>query len=90
MKKDLPKNSASSCGNCEKVHEILHVIIDDEATQDEENFFKDHVDDCSPCLEKYNIEKSLIDKIKSKLSHKCCPENIVKSIKENIKSLPSD
>ncbi len=81
--------SKPTCSNCVKVHELLNVIIDDEATKDEEEFFKEHIDECAPCLEKYNVERSLIEKIKSKLSHKCCPESVVNSIKSQIKSIHS-
>ena len=91
MKKILQKmfGSKLTCSNCVRVHELLNVIIDDEASKEEEQFFKGHIDECAPCLEKYNVERSLIDKIKSKLSHKCCPENVVNSIKEQIKSIQS-
>lgn len=89
MKKVLQKVFGGSCGNCEKVHDLLHVIIDDEANAEEEKFFKEHIDECSPCLEKYNVEKSLIEKIKSKINHKCCPKSLVDSIRESIKGTPS-
>lgn len=89
MKKILHKLFGGACADCAKVHSLLNVIIDDEATKDEETFFRDHIDECTPCLERYNVERSLIDKIKSKIDHKCCPLQVIQSIKEKIKGMPS-
>ena len=73
-------------GDCSKVYNNLQLILDNEASAEEKKFFQEHVDDCAPCLEKYNIEKEILDLIKEKLEKKSCPESIIASIKEKIQS----
>lgn len=89
MKKVLYKIFGGACSDCAKIHGLLNVIIDDEASKEEEEFFRKHIDKCTPCLERYDVERSLIEKIKSKIDHKCCPKQVIESIKNKIKGLPS-
>lgn len=76
--------------DCSKVLSVLQLIIDDEATEDDQKFFKKHVNECEPCLEHYQVEKSLLEEIKAKIEKKECPEEIVKSIKEKLKEASTE
>lgn len=81
------ENVASiSCPNCQKFVDILYLILDNEATEEQKDFFRFHIDKCAKCLEHYQIEKALWDKIKIKLDDKkCCPDCLVDTIREKIK-----
>lgn len=81
-----PKSQAGCVDpNCEKVADILYSVIDDEASADEKAFFKDHVDHCTPCLDKLNVEKELLDSVKTKLKSKGCPSSVKESLIRRIK-----
>jgi hypothetical protein len=60
--------------------------MDDEASADDKMFFKAHVDHCQPCLDKLNVETTLIESVKTKLKSKCCPESVKDSIRNKIKA----
>lgn len=90
---DTKQNSIASleakpkkdCPNCQRFVDIVNAIIDDEATEEEENFFRDHMNDCTGCLNHYNIEKEIIDQVKEKLKKRCCPSSLKNSILNLIK-----
>lgn len=77
-------------GDCSKVVKIINTIIDGEATTEEEQFFEEHIEKCTPCLDHYNIEKSILEKVKEKITRKSCPENTIQSIREKIKEESSN
>lgn len=83
-------NRASNCNakkesECREFIEVVQLILDDEASEKQVNFFKEHIDNCTHCLEHYNLEKSVADAIKSKLKAKCCPDDLIRSIKQKIR-----
>lgn len=87
LNKLLGRNSAESCPNndCQKVAGMMHAVIDDEVTEAEMAFFKEHLDDCQHCLDKYDVEKGLLSRVREKLTRKCCPEKTMAQIKAKIK-----
>lgn len=64
--------------------ENLQLFIDGETSCEEEEFIRTHMKECSPCLERHEIESSLISTIKDKLDKKKCPQEIINTIKEKI------
>ncbi len=65
--------------------EMLQSILDGEATPDQKNYFKQHMDHCMPCYKEYNLDMA----IKELLQTKCggtCPEDLVAQIKSKINS----
>lgn len=73
--------------DCQKVVEILELIIDKEATQEQERFFKKHIDGCAPCLKHYEIDNSLIELIKKSLEKKECKSDLLSCIKSEINKI---
>ena len=63
----------------------LNSVLDGEATKEEMIYLQDHIDQCSPCYNHYNIEKSVKEVIKHKLEQKPVPANLIDSIRGNIK-----
>jgi hypothetical protein len=41
--------------------------------------------ECNDCVKSFSLEKSIREAIKSKLECKCCPEDVVQSIRIKIK-----
>ena len=70
--------------DCEKVIGLVQAIIDDEATEEEKEFFEKHIRNCSSCREIYNCEKDIINCVKEKMARKNCPQSLKDSIKAKL------
>lgn len=70
--------------DCQKVVDILELIIDKEATAEQENFFNNHIEGCAPCLEKYEVNDAMSKFIREKLKKKDCSSSLLNSIKSEI------
>lgn len=73
--------------NCEKCIKTLWLIIDNEATKEEESYFMEHIDKCMSCLKRYRLEHSVKKLLKNKLERKPVPEGLVELIKARIKEI---
>lgn len=64
--------------------EMLQVIIDGEASDEQQEYFKNHMDRCMPCFKSYDLDMA----IKTLLKTKCCggdaPTDLVDQIKIQI------
>lgn len=64
--------------------EMLQVIIDGEASDEQQEYFKNHMDRCLPCFKSYDLDMA----IKRLLKTKCCggdaPIDLVDQIKMQI------
>jgi mycothiol system anti-sigma-R factor len=64
--------------------EMLQVIIDGEASNEQQEYFKSHMDRCLPCFKSYDLDMA----IKRLLQSKCCggdaPSDLVDQIKMQI------
>jgi mycothiol system anti-sigma-R factor len=64
--------------------EILNLVLDEEATPEQREYFKNHLENCLPYYEIYQLDKTLKDKIKSTCCGKDVPNDLVESIKLKI------
>ena len=64
--------------------EMLQVILDGEATPEQKEYFKKHMDACLPCFKGYELDMA----IKQLVQSKCCggeaPSELVEQIKITI------
>ena len=64
--------------------EMLQVILDGEASPEQKNYFKQHMDLCMPCFKGYELDMA----IKQLVQSKCCggdaPADLVAQIKMQI------
>jgi mycothiol system anti-sigma-R factor len=64
--------------------EMLQLILDGQATTEQSEYFKAHMDHCMPCFKTYQLDMS----IKELLRTKCCggeaPSELVQKIKAQI------
>lgn len=74
----------SNCENKEKCFEMIQAVLDGSASDEEMKHFENSIDECLPCLENYQLEKSIKETLKAKLEKKCCPEKTVNSIKASL------
>ncbi|MBN8577797.1 MAG: mycothiol system anti-sigma-R factor [Cyclobacteriaceae bacterium] len=64
--------------------EMLQLILDGEATAEQQHYFKVHMDKCMPCFKTYSLDAT----IKELLQDKCCkdvaPAELIEQIKLQI------
>ncbi|GAB2626178.1 hypothetical protein GCM10027168_67430 [Streptomyces capparidis] len=68
-----------SCGNphetdCAEVLDHLYEYLDNEMAEHDYAKFREHFDECHPCLEKYGLEQAV-----KKLVKRCCGSDAVPS-----------
>lgn len=66
--------------------EMLQLMIDGDATPEQEAQFKQHIDACLPCYQAYNLEVALKALLKAKCGGNGAPPDLVERIKMQIGS----
>lgn len=70
--------------DCQTFVGLIQLILDDEASQEEKNLFSKHEHMCHHCAEKYNIERSVIEVIRNKVSKDCCPDGFANLVRDAV------
>jgi hypothetical protein len=73
------------CSDREKCTEVLHLIIDGEATHEEEDYFFNHILQCVDCSHYYLLEKSIREAIRNKIDRKLAPEEFIHQVRMKVK-----
>jgi anti-sigma factor (TIGR02949 family) len=73
------------CSESEECDQLLQLILDGEASQEQETKFFQHIDKCVYCLNGYELEKSIRKLIKTKIKKQSVPTDLVDSIKLKIR-----
>ena len=75
---------SSTTGKKVTCMEMLQVILDGQATPDQHEYFRVHMDHCMPCFKSHQLDMA----IKQLLKTKCCggeaPTELVSNIKNQI------
>lgn len=64
--------------------EMLQVIIDGEATSEQQEYFKNHMDKCLPCFKSYDLDMAIKRLIKSRCCGGEAPADLMEQIKTQI------
>ena len=80
----LSKYLMTNCPEKQKCLEILHLILDEEADHEQEDYFKNHMEECWTCFQNYELEKAIRDLVKAKLERKTVPGTLIDDIKAKI------
>jgi hypothetical protein len=72
------------CDNHEKCMEMIQAVLDGSASEEDVQHFKSNMDACMPCIDSYNLEKSIKESLKMKVEKKCCPESTIAKIKSSL------
>ncbi|MBK7649482.1 MAG: mycothiol system anti-sigma-R factor [Flammeovirgaceae bacterium] len=62
--------------------EMLQLILDGEATGEQQTYFKSHMDKCAPCFKSYDLDNT----IKELLKTRCCGDSVPAGLVEQIKN----
>ena len=84
LSKWFGKKKKNGCPEREKWMDILSMVLDGEATEEQEKYLKSHVDMCLPCLDDYNLEKMIKELLQSKCSQVEVPEGLAEAIKSKL------
>jgi anti-sigma factor (TIGR02949 family) len=64
--------------------EMLQSILDGDATHEQHQQFKQHMECCMPCYKKYNLEMTIKELLKTKCSGNGAPPELIDKIKNHI------
>ncbi|RDC64803.1 zf-HC2 domain-containing protein [Adhaeribacter pallidiroseus] len=67
--------------DCQKVVELLDVIIDGEATTEDRHYFFKHLETCQDCFQAHDKHQQLKSFLKDNIKRKLVPINLMGSIK---------
>ena len=82
LSKFFGKKNHYGCMDCVK---NLYSVLDGESSKDQEEYFRTHIDECSSCFNRYEIDKSVKEVIKFKVENKAVPSDLVAAIKERVR-----
>ncbi len=63
---------------------ILHLVLDGEANQEETAIFQEHLQNCMPYYEIYNLDQVIRDRLKKNCKDKRLPAELKEEIKSRI------
>lgn len=67
--------------------EMLQVILDGNANEEQQKYFKKHMDECMPCYKTHELDMQIKQLIKSKCSGNHVPADLVEKIKSQVNSI---
>jgi hypothetical protein len=73
-----------NCENHEKCMEMIQAVLDGSASPDEILHFKSNIEVCMPCIEGYELQKSIKQSLATKVEKKCCPQATIDKLKTKI------
>ena len=77
-------NQGVATGTCKEVLKNLYLIVDGEATKEQEEYFNRHIEQCIPCLNSYSLEKSVKEFLNSRIEKRPVPQSVLDNIKSEI------
>jgi len=66
---------------------ILSLVLDNEASPEEEAIFKQHLENCMPYFEIYNVDRTIREMIREKCCNKKLSEEMKNKIRERVFNL---
>jgi anti-sigma factor (TIGR02949 family) len=72
----------ATCGECVK---SLQMVVDGEATKEQENYFMTHLEECMPCYNFYQLEKSVKLILQNKIQKKSAPPSLAEDIRTKLR-----
>ena len=81
----MENTDKKQCKDHAKCMELLQLILDGEATESEQEYYKSHMEKCMPCYREYNLESAIRRVLKTNIQKKPVPADLVNCIKSKIK-----
>lgn len=84
----MENSSEVGCSNFEKCYEILKLMIDSQASGEQEKYFNEHIEKCLHCLKQYNLEREIKIMIQQQADRQTVPTDLIETIRIAILSTP--
>ncbi|GAB4002063.1 hypothetical protein GCM10028807_59850 [Spirosoma daeguense] len=65
---------------------MIQLIVDGEATEEQLARVKANLESCKPCIQMYHLEKEVKELLTKRIEKRCCPDQLVATIKSRIRS----
>ncbi len=79
-------SSENSTGK-QRCREMLQKILDGDATPDEHREFRQHIQQCLPCYNAYELEMAIRALLKTRCNGTGAPPELIEKIKQQIQTL---
>nr|WP_245859625.1 MULTISPECIES: hypothetical protein [unclassified Spirosoma] len=92
MQTPLPSSSGTKpemkehCSHRADCLKLIQLILDGEATEQQLARAKANLESCKPCIQMYQLEKEVKELLTKRIEKRCCPEQLVATIKSRILS----
>jgi anti-sigma factor (TIGR02949 family) len=94
MQTSLPSSSPAiphlamkeHCNHQADCLKMIQLILDGEATEQQLAKLKINLESCQPCIRMYHLEKEVKELLTKRMEKRCCPEELVATIKSKILS----
>ena len=81
----MEQNSTKDgCKESAKCIEILHLLLDNEASPEEEQYLREHIDFCLPCLKSYELETEIRNLLRTRIDKRNTPADLLAAIKSKV------
>ena len=84
MSDSSDKHHSSECPETEKCMEILYLLLDNEASDEEAAFLNHHIEKCMQCFERFEVEKEIRLLLKTKLRSQQVPADLAETIRSQV------
>ncbi len=68
--------------------QMLQIILDEQPSQAQQEYFKAHMDKCMPCFKTYNLDATIKELLKSRCCGGEAPQDLIEGIKQRIHQQP--
>ncbi len=80
----IPKDMKGATEEQKTCLEILNLVLDDEASPEQREYFKKHLQNCMPYYEIFSVDKLIKEMVRNKCNCHPVPEDLVDSIKSKL------
>lgn len=74
----------NGCKDFDKCLEILYLMLDNEASKDQESYLNSHLDHCMVCFEQYEVEKQIRQLLRTKMANQPVPADLAQTIRNKV------
>jgi anti-sigma factor (TIGR02949 family) len=67
--------------------QMLQFILDGEASAEQKDYFRSHMDRCMPCFKNYEVDMTIKEMLKIKCRGEEVPKELVDQLKDQIKQI---
>lgn len=84
MSETSEKKGSNGCCEFKKCLEILHLMLDNEASDEQESYMNAHIENCMFCFEQYEVEKQIRELLRTKLTRQEVPADLAQTIRSKV------